>query len=222
MPNQVKRELVITVPLPDDKGRSGDGRSRVHRFRSHWLELGTRLVEFRARYGVTQAEIARAVGAGDASTVAQWESGASVPEGLRRERLVELLDGRLWPELRAAELVGDGLPISWDRGVRWYRRASRERGPRASAGTVVATILDELRAVASQQALRERYRDRDGEWARGVAARQGLGEEQQADLRRVEDAAFGLRWLELTHGRRFDLRRSLVPQLPLGLLGDHW
>ena len=29
---------------------------------------------------------------------------------------------------------------------------------------------------------------------------------------------FGLRWLELTHGWRFDLRGSLVPQLALALL----
>ena len=173
MPNQVARELVITVPLPNDKGRTGDGRPTVRRIRSHWLELGRRLRDFRARYGVTQTEVARAVGAGDASTVAEWESGVNVPEGIRREYLIELLEGRRWRELRA---------------------------------------------VASPQALRERYCERDGDWARGVAARQGRGEEHQADLRRVEDAAFGLRWLELAHGRRFDLRGSLVPQLPLALL----
>ena len=52
-----------------------------------------------------------------------------------------------------------------------------------------------------------------------MAAEQGLGPESRADVRRLEDAAYGLRWLELAHGRRFDLRRSLVPQLPLGHLG---
>jgi hypothetical protein len=46
-----------------------------------------------------------------------------------------------------------------------------------------------------------------------VAAYQGLSEYEQADLRRVEDAAFGLRSLELAHGMRFDLRRSLPLQL---------
>jgi transcriptional regulator with XRE-family HTH domain len=220
VPNQVARELIITVPLPDDQGRRGDGRSKVRRFRSHWLELGHRLREFRARYGVTQAEIAALVGASNASTVAQWESGVNVPEGIRRERLVELLDGRCWPELRAAAIADDGLPQTWDRAVRWYRRASRERGPRTSVGVVVAAILEELRAVTSEQDLRRRYCERDGEWVRGVAARQRLREEHQADLRRIEDAAFGLRWLELAHGRRFDLCRSLVPQLPLGLLEE--
>lgn len=147
MPNQVARELVITVPLPDNKGRSGDGRSKVHRFRSHWLELGRRLRDFRARYGVTQTEVARAIGAGDASTVAQWESGVNVPEGIRREYLIELLEGRRWRELRAAASVGEGLPGSWQRGACWYRRASRERRSRETAGVVVVAILEELRAA---------------------------------------------------------------------------
>lgn len=112
MPNHVSRELVITVALPDDKGGRGDGRPRVRRFRSHWRELGRRLAEFRACYGITQAEIATAVGAGHASTVAEWESGVNVPEGLRREHLIELLDGQRWPELRAVAVVGDGLPAA--------------------------------------------------------------------------------------------------------------
>ena len=59
---------------------------------------------------MTQAEIAVVVGACNASKVAQWESGLSVPEGIRRERLVAVLDGRCWPELRAATIVSDGLP----------------------------------------------------------------------------------------------------------------
>jgi Helix-turn-helix domain len=65
------RELVLTAPLPEDRGRRGDARPRVHRFRSRWLELGRRLRAFRGRYGLTQAEVAAAVGAGPASTVAQ-------------------------------------------------------------------------------------------------------------------------------------------------------
>ena len=52
-----------------------------------------------------------------------------------------------------------------------------------------------------------------------MAAEQGLGQEHRAEVRRLEDAAHGLRWLELAHGLRFDLRRSLVPQLPLRRLG---
>ena len=58
----------------------------------------------------------------------------------------------------------------------------------------------------------------DGEWVRGVAVRCGLAEEHPADLRRIEDAAYGLRWLEIEHDRQFNLRNSLVPQLSLDLL----
>ena len=218
MPNQVARELVITLTLPDDKGRSGDGRSKVHRFRSHWLALGRRLRDFRARYSLTQAEVARAIGAADASTVAQWESGVNVPDGLRREHLIELLDGQRWPELRAAALAGDGLPAAWDRGARWFRRASRERRPRETIGAAVAAVLAHLQDVASAAALRQRYCAHDGEWVRGVAVRCGLAEKQPVDLRRIEDAAYGLRWLEIKRGRQIDLRKSLVPQLSLDLL----
>lgn len=77
-----------------------------------------------------------------------------------------------------------------------------------------------LRAYDSLDDLRQRSCARDGEWAHGVAARRGLGEEHRADVRRIEDAAYGLRWLELAHRLRLDLSRSLVLQLPLTLLGE--
>ena len=218
MPNHVGRELVITVPLPEDRERQSDGRRKVHRYRSLQLELGRRLRAFRVRYGVTQREIARAVGASDHSAVCQWESGVNVPDGLRRERLVDLLAGRLWPQLREAALVGEGLPAAWDRGVRWYRRASRERRLRETLGGVVVAVLDDLRASQSLEVLWRQYRDQDGEWVHGVAGRCGLDPTHRSDLRRVEDAAYGLRWLELAHGLRLDPRRSLVPQFPLGFL----
>jgi transcriptional regulator with XRE-family HTH domain len=213
VPNDVSRELVLTVPLPNDKGRSGDGRSRVHRFRSHWRELGQRLQLFRARYGLAQAEMARVVGAEGHSTVAEWERGVNAPEGIRRERVIDVLEGRRWQELRAAVIDGDGMPRRWNEGARRYRRASRERLARESVGVVVAAILDDLQAVDSYEALRQRYCERDGEWAYGVVARRGLSDELQFEVRRIEDAAYGLRWLELMHGLRFDLCRSLVPQL---------
>jgi DNA-binding XRE family transcriptional regulator len=100
------RELVITVPLPEDRGRHGDARPKVHRFRSHWLELGRRLRAFRARYGLTQDEVAAVVGAKDGTALAQWERGTHVPDGLRRERLTELLEGRLCV----------APPVSWTTG----------------------------------------------------------------------------------------------------------
>ena len=218
--DHTRRELVITVPLPEDAGLDSDGRPKVRRFRSRHLDLGVRLAAFGARYGVTQAEIARAVGARDHAAVSQWERGATVPEGMLRERLVALLDGRRRPELRAAMLGEDGgwLPTSWDRAVRWYRRASRERRHRATIGMTVAAILGELQRDASAEALRRDYLECDGDWAATIVALTEQRDAQPLGLRRVEDAAHGLRWLELAHGRRFDLGRSLVSQLPLALL----
>jgi hypothetical protein len=135
-----------------------------------------------------------------------------------RERLKELLAGRLWPELRAVVIAGPGLPGSWAQAVRWYRRASRERRLREIAGTVVAATLEELRAAASTEGLRRSYVESGGDWARGVAAAQRISEPATGWLRRIEDAAYGLRWLELTHGVRLDPRRSLAAQLPPRLL----
>lgn len=206
------------MPLPEDRGRRGDGRPKVHRFRSHWAELGRRLRAFREGYGLTQSEVARAAGAAAGSAVTQWETGAHVPDGLRRERVEALVDGRLWPELRAdlvAEAGEAGLPVRWAAAARWYRRASRERAPRRTVGAAVAAVLDDVRTVDSPGALRQRYRQRDGGWAHDVAARHGLGTASGSELRRLGDAGYGLRWLELEHGLRFDLRRSLVSQLPL-------
>jgi transcriptional regulator with XRE-family HTH domain len=203
------------VPLPEDRGLDGEGRPKVRRFRSYQLDLGQRLAAFRERYGVTQAEVARAVGAVNASTVSLWESGVNVPDGILRERLADLLDGRRWPELRSAMTAdaGDGLPGSWDRAARWYRRASRERRPRETTGALVAAVLGELRGLVAVAGLLGHYRDRDGDWVRAVLDPLDPGAESSADLRQVEDAAYGLRWLELAHGLRLRLDRSLVPQL---------
>jgi transcriptional regulator with XRE-family HTH domain len=133
---RVDRELVITLPLPEDLVRRVAGRPRGtryppdHRARA----LGPRLREFRARHGLIQEEVA-VVGA-DRSAVAQWERGATIHEGVLREELAQILDGRRWPQLRATMLGpdGDGLPVTWSRAVRWYRRASRERRPRETIG----------------------------------------------------------------------------------------
>ena len=75
------------------------------------------------------------------------------------------------------------------------------------------------RGVVSAGALHQDYCERDWNWVRAIVARHGLGE-QPSDLRRVEDAAYGLRWLELARGLRLDPARSLVPQLPSALLGE--
>ncbi|MBI4495222.1 MAG: helix-turn-helix domain-containing protein [Chloroflexi bacterium] len=209
---------MITVPLPEDNGLHGDGRPKVRRFRSHLLDLGRRPREFRREHGLTQMEIARVVGAGSDVTVCQWETGTHVPNGHPRERLVELLEGRFWHALREVIIEGEGIPGRWCDAARWYRRASRERASRETVGSMVAVILDNLRQVDSSGVLRERYCEDDGSGARELVVRLVPNVLRQSDLWRVEDAAFGLRWVELAHGIQLDLNRSLARQLPLELL----
>ena len=152
--------------------------------------------------------------------MSQWKSGINVPEGARRQRLEALLQGRLWPELRGSLIAGDQVPSTWDGAARWYRRASRERPPRETAGIAVAAALERLRAVASPEALCQFYREHDGDWIHSVSAQCRLPADHPLDLRRVEDAAYGLRWLELAHGLRLDPLRSLTTQLSVRLLGE--
>jgi hypothetical protein len=150
VPHDTNRELVITVPLPDDTGRRGDGRPKLHRFRSHWLELGRRLRAFRAQYGVTQAKVARAPG--------RRRSLGGGPVGARHRRArgraagaAGRAAGRAPLARTAGAIVSYDLPESWERGTRWYRRVSREQRARETAGVVVGTLLDERRAVASSR-----------------------------------------------------------------------
>ncbi len=84
---------------------------------------------------------------------------------------------------------------------------------------MIAAVVDHLRSEESPGALRDRYREYDGDWAYGVATRCGRSEAHGVALRRIEDAAYGLRWLEIAHGWRCDLNASLVGQLPLNWLG---
>jgi transcriptional regulator with XRE-family HTH domain len=204
--------------VPEDRGLRGDGRPRAHRFRSYDLELGRRLRAFRAEHGLTQAEVARVVGAGGESAVCQWERGFAVPDGPRRARLVALLDGRLWPEFRRAMIAEAGMPTRWRRAARWYRRASRERQAREAVGAAAAAILGRLRAVDSADALRDAYWRGDAASPGKARAEPVRGSEQRHDGVRAEDAAYGLRWVELASGLRFDLSRSLVRQVPSALL----
>src|SRR5207245_2334089 len=133
-----------------------------------------RLRAFRERYGLTQDEVACAVGAGDGSAVGAWETGVNVPDGVRRQLLTGLLDGKRWRELRSTFVAGRGMPERWRAAVRWYRRASRERPPRETAGQVLRALLDELQAVGSAEELRRHYAETDGDWASGVVAARKL------------------------------------------------
>jgi DNA-binding XRE family transcriptional regulator len=213
------------VPLPEDRGRRGDARPKVHRFRSYGVELGRRLRAFRKRYALTQAEAAVALGAGSKTTVTQWEIGARTPEGVLRERVEALVAGGRWPQLRAAVVAATGastgtggdMPRRWADTVRWYRRASRERSVRTALGPAIAAGVAALRGVHRPEDLRARYLGAAGPWGCGVLPDADPTSATPSALRRAEDAVYGLRWLELTAGLCFDLCRSLVPQLPLRL-----
>jgi transcriptional regulator with XRE-family HTH domain len=182
------------------------------------LRLGQDLHAFRTRYGLTQSEVAKVVTAGGAPTISQWEEGQTVPDGIRRERLRELLAGQLWSELRASMIDGDGMPMRWNQGVRSYRRASRDRVLRQSIGVIVSALLDDLRTLDSGEALRLHYVEHDGNWAHQRADEREHDYEWRGDIRRLEDASYGLRWLEIARRIRFNLTASLVRQLPLCLL----
>src|ERR687886_556392 len=182
------REVVLFVPLPRDLGQAGDGRPRTHRYRSLDLRLGRELLAFRARYGLTQDEAARVLGASGASTISQWEAGRAVPDGVRRERLRELLDGRLWPELRAALLGGESFPTPWREAVRWYRRASREVPARQEWSVRIGRILDSLLRARDLAGLQLAYVEAGPVGSAGAAL---TGTAVGSVERRVQDAAFG-------------------------------
>jgi transcriptional regulator with XRE-family HTH domain len=212
VPNHLGRELVLTIPLPEDRGLTGDGRPKVRRYRSFLLDLGPRLRAFRQEHDLTQGEVARALGLTDRSAITGWEKGTTVPDGLARERLVALLEGRLWGELRLAMVVGEGMPERWERAVRWYRRLSRERRHRESEGRVIAAIVARLRDVGDGETLRQRYIQSGQNWDECTLGRPSADSYRQSGRYRAEDTAYGLRWLEISKGTILDLGRSLVPQ----------
>lgn len=68
------------------------------------------------------------------------------------------------------------------------------------------------------EVLQEQDRADDGGRLREVA-RELAATEGRLEMRRMEYAAYGLPWLEIAHGLRFDLRHSLEHEVPHGLLG---
>lgn len=181
------------------------------------MTLGSRLREYRVQNGLTQDEVARAIGIANASAISQWETGVTVPDGLPRDRLVDMLDGRLWQRFREARMETKGMPGRWNEAARWYRRASREREYRETIGVILATLLQRLREVDSLEALRQRY-CAENESVRALAVELVSVPMLDKDVLRAEDSAYGLRWLEITCGLELDPHRSLVRDVPSSLL----
>jgi transcriptional regulator with XRE-family HTH domain len=162
--DELSREFVIMVPLPSERLRPDSTLPKQHRYRSLDVALAARLQAFRAEHDPSQAEVAEAVGAGNKSVVAEWEGAVSVPSGLRKRQLIELLEGKRWKMFREAVMVGEGMPQRWKQAVRWYRRASRSIGNRRTVGEVILATLNETRALTTIDELRHHYSGRDGGW----------------------------------------------------------
>ncbi len=90
---------------------------------------------------------------------------------------------------------GNGLPARWERAVRWYRRALRERQRRETEGVVVVAELKLLCSVLTVEALKKRYCERTKGWADELLAPPNPS--RQSGRRCAEDIAFGPRWLEI-------------------------
>ena len=144
----------------------GSSRPNQHRYRALDLSLAGRLQSFRAEHDVSQAEVAAVVGAGNKSVVAEWENGVSVPSGLRKRRLIELLEGK-----------------RWQHAVRWYRRASREVTHRRTLGEVIHATLEETRQLLTIEELRDHCRERDDGWPATLGAPLSAG----SSVRLTED-----------------------------------
>ncbi len=207
------------MPLPEDAGLVGNSDPRVHRFRTLGLQLGRQLRAFREAQGLTQADVAQIVGASNASAVSQWETGIAVPDGVRRRRVQELVRGELGSAVRAQVVRDGGFPEGWRQAVRWYRRASRTVACRRTAGVEIAGILHQLRSIADLAVLVQGFVDKPALEIQAVSPI-SVRDIAAGTTRRVEHAAYGLRWLEITHACSFNLLRSIVADLPLAWLNE--
>jgi DNA-binding transcriptional regulator YiaG len=211
--DELTREFIIVVPLPSERLRPDSTLPKQHRYRALEVALAARIASFRAEHDLFQGEVSAAVGAGNKSVVAEWERAATVPSGLRKRRLIELLEGRQWTVLREAVVVGEGMPQRWQHAVRWYRRGSRELRNRRTVGEVILMTMEETRGLTTTDELRRHYRERNRGWSANAATPMPAG----ATVRRAEDAACGLRWIEIVGGKTLDPRRSLVSVVPIQL-----
>jgi transcriptional regulator with XRE-family HTH domain len=100
--DEPSREFVIMVPFPSERLRPASTLLKQHRYRALDIALAASIEPFRIEHDLTLAEVALAVGAANSSLVSQWENGITVPSGLRRRRLIELLEGKRWKLLRGA------------------------------------------------------------------------------------------------------------------------
>ncbi|MGH2448436.1 MAG: hypothetical protein ACRDFS_07535 [Chloroflexota bacterium] len=92
----------------------------------------------------------------------------------------------------------------WKSGLEWYIYYA-DPSRKAKFAVVIMGVKDKLQHVRTKPALAEHYMSHDG-ICEDVVATLFPGEEW-LDCRRTEDVAYGLRCLEISTGKSFDLFR---------------
>jgi hypothetical protein len=93
----------------------------------------------------------------------------------------------------------------WKSALEWYIYYG-DRARKAKYALIIMAVKDELGAIRNKGELVHHYMYTEGV-CEGVVARLFPGE-VWIDTRQTEDVAYGLRCLELSTGKRFDLMRQ--------------
>jgi hypothetical protein len=92
----------------------------------------------------------------------------------------------------------------WKSGLEWYIYYT-DPARKSKYAMVIMGVKDKLSGIKNKGELTRHYTSVD-DICEDVVRRLFPGEEW-LDIRRTEDCAYGLRWLELSTGRQFDLMR---------------
>jgi hypothetical protein len=92
----------------------------------------------------------------------------------------------------------------WKSALEWYIYCG-DPSRKAKYALLIMAVKDRLSEVRTKSELVEHYMNTDGLCETVVA--EVLPGEQWLDIRQTEDVAYGLRCLELSTGKRFDLMR---------------
>jgi len=98
----------------------------------------------------------------------------------------------------------------WKSALEWYIYYT-DRTKKAKYAIVIMGVKDRLTHITNEGDLSRHYMNTDG-LCEGVV-RDLLPNEHWLDVRRTEDIAYGLRCLELSTGKRFDLMRQVREML---------
>jgi hypothetical protein len=107
--------------------------------------------------------------------------------------------------VRFALAKEDGVRDVWKSALEWYIYYT-DRAKKVKYALVIMAVKDELSTVTTKGDLQRHYASNEGlcEMATGRL----FPGENWLDVRRIEDVAYGLRCLELSTGKKFDLLRQ--------------